>query len=294
MVSPHLISNAGAQYDVVHVNAEYSDLDPLRTSDHEPGVVRLTFVTPPQANPDSYTASSGTTLTVTADKGVLANDTGSPLQIITSSNPINGTVALAPDGSFTYTSKAGYTGPDSFNYTVSNAVQLYKTNLPALGTFDGVTVTGGGYGSSLYPVPGKTDEFYGLTDRGPNVDGPNGSKIEPIPSFTPAIGKFKFVDGQAQLLQSIPLKDASGNPYSGRVNTQANTGETIYDLNGNVLPADPNGYDSEGLVALPDGTFWVLLPILMPTVSRSGACRPLMVRYRLNYKSGWLTGAWKV
>jgi hypothetical protein len=29
------------------------------------------------------------------------------------------------------------------------------------------------------------------------------------------------------------------------------------DLNGNVLPTDPNGYDSEGLVAMPDGSFWV-------------------------------------
>ena len=29
------------------------------------------------------------------------------------------------------------------------------------------------------------------------------------------------------------------------------------DLNGNALPADTTGYDSEGLVALADGTFWV-------------------------------------
>ena len=31
----------------------------------------------------------------------------------------------------------------------------------------------------------------------------------------------------------------------------------IEDLQGNRLAQDPNGYDSEGLVAMPDGSFWV-------------------------------------
>src|SRR5262249_39783973 len=107
------------------------------------------------------------------------------------------------------------------------------------------------------PVPGSPDEYYGLTDRGPNVDGPNKTKIEPIPTFAPAIGKFKFVGTTAVLEQIITLKAPDGTPFSGRVSSVASTGETITDLNGNILPSDPYGYDSEGLVALPDGTFWV-------------------------------------
>ena len=137
------------------------------------------------------------------------------------------------------------------------SVQVFKTHIKPLATIGGVTITGGAYGSSLTRVPGTTDEFYGLTDRGPNVDGPNGTKVEPLPDFDPAIGKFRFTKGKAVLLKSIPLKSADGAPYSGRVNTHADTGETISDLNGNVLAKDPNGYDSEGLVALKDGTFWV-------------------------------------
>jgi hypothetical protein len=59
------------------------------------------------------------------------------------------------------------------------------------------------------------------------------------------------------LEQAITLKLPDGTPYTGHVNTQAGTGETITDLNGNPIPADPTGYDPEGLVAMRNGTFWV-------------------------------------
>src|SRR5262249_1705798 len=124
-------------------------------------------------------------------------------------------------------------------------------------TFGGVSVGAGAFGSAVTAVPGTTDEVYGLTDRGPNVDGPGGTKIEPIPSFNPAIGRFKLVNGQAILQEIITLKGPNGEPYNGLVNPQATTNETITDLNGNVQPTSPFGYDSEGIVALADGTFWV-------------------------------------
>jgi len=44
---------------------------------------------------------------------------------------------------------------------------------------------------------------------------------------------------------------------NGQVSTLASTGETITDLAGNVLAASPYGIDSEGLVAMKDGSFWV-------------------------------------
>jgi hypothetical protein len=206
------------------------------------------------ARDDAYRVRAGQTLTV---PDVLANDRGCPGAVVTHTSPAHGSLHLAADGSFGYTPEAGFTGTDTFTYTATDAVRLYSTHLPPLATIGGVPITGGAYGSSLYPVPGQSGEFYGLTDRGPNVDGPNGEKIEPLPDFTPAIGRFRLTDGKAVLERSIPLRAADGTPYSGRVNTQATTGETIVDLDGNVLPADQTGYDSEGLVALPDGTFWV-------------------------------------
>jgi len=177
--------------------------------------------------------------------------------VVRHTEPGHGALTIGPDGSFRYTPAAGFTGRDTFTYTVSDAVQLYPADVPPLATIGGVTVTGAGYGSALTPVPGSRDEFYGLTDRGPNVDGPDGAKVEPLPSFTPAIGKFKLKNGKAVLQRTIPLRAADGTRYNGQVNTLAGTGETIVDLSGKKLPASPNGYDSEGLVAERDGTFWV-------------------------------------
>ena len=210
---------------------------------------------PVQASPDAYLAREDHTLNARAS--VLANDSGDVKTLVDHTNPANGTLTLRPNGTFTYVPNAGFSGVDTFTYTVSDAVKLYTTHLAPLATFGGVPITAGGYGSSLYPVPGSKDEFYGLTDRGPNVGAPDGNKVEPLPTFDPAIGEFRLVGHNAVLLRKIPLRAADGTPYNGRVNSQASTGETIEDLNGNVLSTSPYGYDSEGLVALPDGTFWV-------------------------------------
>lgn len=213
-----------------------------------------------KANPDSYSTTDSGTLAVGSRHGILANDGGGTLQLISHTDPAHGSLTLKPDGAFEYVPQAGFAGTDSFTYTVSNAVALFSTHLPPLGTFGGVSLSGGGYGSSLYPDPGHPGEFYGLEDRGPNVSpsSPANLDVEPIPSFDPAIGLFRFAgDGRAVLLRRIPLRDAQGHPYSGLVNSQNPTGEIIQDLSGQVMADDPNGYDSEGLVALPDGTFWV-------------------------------------
>lgn len=141
--------------------------------------------------------------------------------------------------------------------TTAFSMKLYRTDLKPIGKVGATTVTGDGYGSALAPVPGHSNEFYGLTDRGPNVDGPDGTKIEPFPSFQPAIGKFRLQNGRAILTKRIGLAAKNGRPYNGLVSTLADTGETITKLDGTVLPKSPYGFDSEGLVALKDGTFWI-------------------------------------
>jgi hypothetical protein len=211
------------------------------------------------ANPDTYSTGPKASLAVEGPQGVLANDHGDEPTIVANTEPQHGSLELEPNGGFTYTPELGFTGADSFTYTIADAVHLYKTDLPPTGNFNGVQLTGGSFGSSLAPVPGNPDEFFGLEDRGPNVESPTeaGTAVEPKPSYDPSIARFAFNEGEAELIERIPLRDSDGHPFSGLVNSENPTGEKVENLAGKVLTHDPDGYDPEGLVALPDGSFWV-------------------------------------
>ncbi|WP_433681915.1 esterase-like activity of phytase family protein [Nocardia sp. CA-119907] len=177
---------------------------------------------------------------------------------VTIADPEHGTLTRRLDGALVYQPKPGYTGTDELKVGTTDAVRLYTTDLPPLGEFGGTTVQASGYGSAWTPVPGAPGEFYGLTDRGPNVDGPGkNEKLTPTPGFVPKIGRFKLVGNRAVLQSTIELHTANGTPFNGQVDIAASTGETIKDLAGNVLPPTDHGLDPEGLVALADGTFWV-------------------------------------
>ena len=128
-----------------------------------------------------------------------------------------------------------------------------------LGTKNNVEIRNGGYGSAACAHPTNAGEFYAMTDRGPNADA-TGGKYFPIPDFTPHIGHFKLNNnGTIEKLGEIIFKTPSGTPISGRPNPAGfgSTGEIAYDLTGAVLATDEYGLDSEGLVAMKDGTFWV-------------------------------------
>lgn len=77
--------------------------------------------TPPAALDDAYTAEQDTTLAISAPAGVLANDTGDPATAAVVAEPTHGTLVLDADGSFTYAPSAGYSGPDTFRYSATNA-----------------------------------------------------------------------------------------------------------------------------------------------------------------------------
>ncbi len=78
---------------------------------------------------DSYVATSGEALVVAAP-GVLGNDS-STCDGLTGGylTPEHGSVTVNPDGSFAYTSTAGYVGPDSFSYILQSAVDDSAQNV---------------------------------------------------------------------------------------------------------------------------------------------------------------------
>ncbi len=204
---------------------------------------------------------------------VLGNDFGATAVVRTSAldHPAAGSLVVQPDGTLSFTPAThGSHGTVRFTYAATDAVRVFQTNLPPLDTFGSVKISGGSFGSSFAPVPGKPGFFFGITDRGPNADSGDGNKVEPDsgvdpahPTFHPMIGLFQLAGGTAKLVgQPIVLKDVKGNPYNGHPNTVTAPGvaassEKIEDMTGNLLPTNPDGYDPEGLGVLRDGTFWV-------------------------------------
>lgn len=76
----------------------------------------------PVAANDSYSTAQDSTLIIPAP-GVLGNDSdadGNPLSAMSVTVPANGTLSLNPDGAFTYTPDAGFSGLDSFTYQVND------------------------------------------------------------------------------------------------------------------------------------------------------------------------------
>ena len=139
-------------------------------------------------------------------------------------------------------------------------------------------IRNGGYGSDAAAHPTHPNQFYALTDRGPNADykGSLGEgKQFLLPDYTPRIGLFEIQPhGEIKKVKEILLKDANGTPITGLPNPKAlgGTNEIPYDVSGepmtvnrdlpfdevsNPLRTDINGLDPEGLAALEDGTFWI-------------------------------------
>ncbi len=119
----------------------------------------------------------------------------------------------------------------------------------------------GSIGSDLWRGPkDPRDEFWMLTDRGPNgqikVDGANRRTFW-VPDFNPMILRVKTDGETVKILQTLPIVGASGRPVTGLPNLKG-IDETPYDYSArDVLTFNPNGLDTEGLVRTAAGEFWI-------------------------------------
>lgn len=161
----------------------------------------------------------------------------------------------------------------AFRYPGPEGIALPATVLQKLPNAEGTEIRLGGVGSALAPHPTEPGHFYVMSDRGPNAATEAGRKpsgiIFPVPSYHPRIQLYRLnSSGAAELLDTLELKDLKGRPVTGLPNKGFGaTGETPYALDGSIVALDPDGdglagydesgIDSEGLVALRDGSFWV-------------------------------------
>lgn len=120
-------------------------------------------------------------------------------------------------------------------------------------TPNGVKFYNGGFGTALARDPNDARQFFLLTGRGPGVEMGGDVRLA-MPTFAPQLGKFRVEGDSMKLIQTIELKDRSGNNLIG---LPTNTGENYADLAGRSLAPSARGINPAGLVALIDGTFWV-------------------------------------
>lgn len=119
----------------------------------------------------------------------------------------------------------------------------------------------GSVGSDLWHGPtDPRDEFWMLTDRGPNgqikVDGTNRRTFW-VPDFTPLILRVKTEGKTVRILQTVAIVGQSGKPVTGLPNIEG-VDETPYEYSAQkILPFNPSGLDTEGLVRTTGGEFWI-------------------------------------
>lgn len=100
----------------------------LGTTNSNIATVTLNVLAPPPvATADSYTALQNTAMSIAAGAGVLANDTDPnnltlTATAVTESTTAGGSVTFNTDGSFVYTPPTGFSGQDTFTYSITDNI----------------------------------------------------------------------------------------------------------------------------------------------------------------------------
>jgi VCBS repeat-containing protein len=168
----------------------------------------------PTAAADAYSTAEDTRLTVAAP-GVLANDSdpdNNPLSAALVSGPTHGTLTLNPDGSFTYTPAADYTGSDSFTYRASDgslASDPVTVTLTVTAVNDTPTVT-----VAAGATCGRDDHSGTINLTVADVDSPTTQLTLSVLSSNPALvptGNIGFVgNGTARTMTVSAVDGRSG------------------------------------------------------------------------------------
>lgn len=153
----------------------------------------------------------------------------------------------------------------AYNPSVT-AIRSYRYKNPRIiGTYQGQNIREGAMGSGIYKIPGTTNEFWMVTDRGPNIDADSlnnniVTKIFPFPWYAPKIFRMKAEGDSLRFIDSLVIRKPDGSRATGIPLPTSLGGSEIAWLNntGTVVPPDQYGIDCEGIVPGANMTsFWI-------------------------------------
>jgi hypothetical protein len=114
----------------------------------------------------------------------------------------------------------------------------------------------GSIGSGLFPLGGN--EYWTVTDRGPNPEVYDDVRTFVAPAFDPTLVHIKVRGTAIEVIDSIPITNAHGKPVTGMPNRNADDESTPLAADATtVLPFNVDGLDPEGIVRTANGHFWI-------------------------------------
>jgi hypothetical protein len=205
---------------------------------------------PPRATNDSYSTDEDKPLNVPAP-GVLANDTGlayfydgstsswrlfpqsKPLTAAVAEGPAHGDLTLEPNGSFSYTPDAGFSGADSFTYRANDG-----TNDSTAATVN-ITVKDIAGGDTTPPAAPSTPDLSAASDTG--VSSTDNITKDTTPTFAgtaEAGSTVKIFDGVTQVGSGTANASGAYDITTGALgNGDHGITATATDAAGNESPA---------------------------------------------------------
>ena len=192
------------------------------------------------------------------DIAVLANDTdpdGDTLTITDVTTPTDGTVAVNGDGTITYTPATGFTGTDTFDYTITDGIATDTATVTvavANGTPDAADdePPPDATGRSTSVLANDTDpdgDTLTITDATTPAEGTVAVKDDGTITYTPATGftgtdtfDYTVTDGIATDTATVTVAVANAAPTADddTASTETNTPVLVDVLDGDT---DPNG-----------------------------------------------------
>jgi len=194
---------------------------------------------PPVAQNDVVTTNENVPLGVR----VLANDSdieNDPLTVVSAATPLHGSTVVASDGIITYTPDAGYFGPDSFEYTISDGADTATAAVVVNVVFVNV---GPVVGADELFMSENTSEEFNLLDNDNDGDG---DPLMIISVSTPASGVAALLpSGNVQYTPNAGFSGRDSFSYTVSDGTVESTGQvTIVVSSVNDLPIAANDSSS--------------------------------------------------